>query len=77
MNIFKKRISLVLAIVMISLVVLPLVIVNAANKEVNASYNSTTLVNKGAVSVTPGSSIVLTATGDDLEELFFSFKNIK
>ena len=73
MNIFKKRISLVLAIVMISLVVLPLVIVNAANKEVNASYNSTTLVNKGAVSVTPGSSIVLTATGDDLEELFFSW----
>lgn len=73
MNIFKKRISLILSIVMISLVALPFIFVNAASREVNASYNSKILANKSTTSVTPGSSIVISAAKEDLEELFFSW----
>ncbi len=73
MNIFKKRISLILSIVMISLVALPFIFVNAATKEVNVTYNSKVLADKSTTSVTPGSSVVISADGEDLEELFFSW----
>ncbi len=77
MDILKKRISLLLGIVMISLAVVPFIFVNAANKEVNASYKGVVLEDQSVTSVEPGSSIVISAEsnaeGNDVEELLYSW----
>ena len=72
MDILKKRISLLLGVVMISLAVVPFIFVNAANKEVNASYNGVVLEKDSTIAVEPGSSIVISADSNGWEELFFS-----
>ena len=81
MDILKKRISLLLGIVMISLAVVPFIFVNAANSgsdsvttgEVNVSYNSKVLADRSVTSVEMGSSVVVSASGSDLEDVIYSW----
>lgn len=67
MNIFRKRISLILSMVILSLAILPVFVVNAANEiDISVKLDSTKLSIGNTYTVEGGETITINATSSDV-----------